>query len=132
MNTSKTKVSVPKNVMDKKLYARVRNSVKKKVKVWPSAYASGQVVQEYKRRGGRYSKSTKGTKGTKGTKSTKSTKGTRSTRSTRFNHFGNDYYIPGSENSNFYTPYVRSCLQQFYEKPVMRFGNVNRWYKNLN
>jgi len=41
----------PKN---KALYARVKAMVKKRVKKWPSAYASGQVVQEYKRRGGTY------------------------------------------------------------------------------
>ena len=40
---------------DKKLYARVLKKVKERSKVWPSAYASGQVVQEYKRRGGTYS-----------------------------------------------------------------------------
>lgn len=36
------------------LYEKVKKDVKKKVKVWPSAYASGLVVQEYKRRGGKY------------------------------------------------------------------------------
>lgn len=54
-----SKGSVPDNVMDKELYKRVRNKVKKRVKVWPSAYASGQVVSEYKKAGGRY----KGKKG---------------------------------------------------------------------
>lgn len=47
---------VPDNVVDKELYKKVRNSVKRRVKSWPSAYASGQVVQEYKRKGGRYKK----------------------------------------------------------------------------
>ena len=40
--------------LDPALYEEVRESVKSRVKVWPSAYASAQVVQEYKRRGGRY------------------------------------------------------------------------------
>lgn len=40
---------------DKALYNRVKAAAKKKFKVWPSAYASGWVVREYKRRGGKYS-----------------------------------------------------------------------------
>lgn len=43
--------SVP---VDKELYDRVKRMVKDRVKIWPSAYASGQVVTEYKRRGGKY------------------------------------------------------------------------------
>jgi hypothetical protein len=39
---------------DKAKYARAQAKVKARVKKWPSAYASGQVVQEYKRMGGRY------------------------------------------------------------------------------
>ncbi len=39
---------------DKELYARVVSEAKKKFKVYPSAYANGWVVQEYKRRGGKY------------------------------------------------------------------------------
>jgi hypothetical protein len=39
---------------DKALYNRVKATAKKKFKVWPSAYASGWVVREYKRRGGKY------------------------------------------------------------------------------
>lgn len=46
--------NVPTNVIDKKLYVQARNTVKSRVKVWPSAYASGQLVKEYKRLGGRY------------------------------------------------------------------------------
>jgi len=38
-----------------KLYSRIKQKVKKRVKRWPSAYASGQLVQEYKRKGGKYS-----------------------------------------------------------------------------
>lgn len=45
---------VPDNVVDKKLYRKIRNKVKKRVKVWPSAYASGQLVKEYKAAGGKY------------------------------------------------------------------------------
>ena len=39
---------------DKDLYARVVAAAKKKFDVYPSAYANGWVVQEYKRRGGKY------------------------------------------------------------------------------
>ncbi len=44
---------------NKKLYSQVVSSAKTKFKVWPSAYASGWVVQEYKRRGGTYAGSAK-------------------------------------------------------------------------
>lgn len=47
--------SVPDKVNDKTLYIKAREIVKKRVKVWPSAYASGQVQTEYKRMGGTYS-----------------------------------------------------------------------------
>lgn len=40
--------------IDKKLYLQVVNDAKRTFKVWPSAYASGWVVHEYKRRGGAY------------------------------------------------------------------------------
>jgi hypothetical protein len=43
--------AIPKN---KKLYSKVKAEAKKKFKVWPSAYASGWLVKEYKRRGGTY------------------------------------------------------------------------------
>jgi hypothetical protein len=45
---------VPDNVLDPVKYIAARKKVKKRVDVWPSAYASGQLVQEYKRMGGRY------------------------------------------------------------------------------
>jgi hypothetical protein len=46
-----------KNVpIDKKLYEKVKTQIKKRVKIWPSAYASGQLVTEYKRQGGKYKK----------------------------------------------------------------------------
>jgi hypothetical protein len=40
--------------IDKKLYDSVKHEAKRRFKVWPSAYASGWLVKEYKRRGGRY------------------------------------------------------------------------------
>ena len=40
---------------NKSLYQKVVADAKKRFRVWPSAYASGWVVQEYKRRGGQYS-----------------------------------------------------------------------------
>jgi len=43
--------SKPVNI---KLYNRIKSSIKKKVKRWPSAYASGQVVRMYKQKGGKY------------------------------------------------------------------------------
>ena len=36
------------------LYAKVKAEAKRKFKVWPSAYGSGWLVKEYKRRGGTY------------------------------------------------------------------------------
>ena len=40
--------------IDKELYNKVKKEAKQKFSSWPSAYASGWLVQEYKRRGGRY------------------------------------------------------------------------------
>ena len=40
--------------INKKLYDKVKEEAKRKFKVWPSAYASGWVVKEYKSRGGKY------------------------------------------------------------------------------
>ena len=45
------KKNVPSNP---KLYARVKAMAKKKFKVYPSAYANGWLVREYKRLGGAY------------------------------------------------------------------------------
>ncbi len=39
---------------NKELYARIVSEAKRKFEVYPSAYANGWVVQEYKRRGGKY------------------------------------------------------------------------------
>ena len=47
--------------IDKELYEKIKRKVKKQVKVWPSAYASGMLVRQYKAAGGRY----KGKKPTK-------------------------------------------------------------------
>lgn len=43
--------SVPTN---KLLYNKVKTEAKRNFKVWPSAYGSGWLVKEYKRRGGKY------------------------------------------------------------------------------
>jgi hypothetical protein len=40
--------------INKALYNRVKAEAKRKFKVYPSAYANGWLVQEYKRRGGKY------------------------------------------------------------------------------
>ena len=45
---------------NKNLYNRLKQQVKRTSKVWPSAYASGQLVKAYKRKGGKYSCSKKG------------------------------------------------------------------------
>jgi hypothetical protein len=45
------KKSIP---IDKQLYNRTKNTVKRRSRVWPSAYASGQLVRAYKSKGGRY------------------------------------------------------------------------------
>ena len=51
MPKAKSKSPTPKN---KALYARVKAEAKRKYKVWPSAYASGWLTKEYKKRGGTY------------------------------------------------------------------------------
>lgn len=40
--------------IDKALYARVKAEAKSKFDKYPSAYANGWLVKEYKRRGGKY------------------------------------------------------------------------------
>lgn len=40
---------------NKTLYNKVKSAAKRKFKVYPSAYANGWLVKEYKRRGGKYS-----------------------------------------------------------------------------
>ena len=45
---------MPAQPKNKQLYSRVVAEAKRRFNVWPSAYASGWVVQEYKRRGGTY------------------------------------------------------------------------------
>jgi hypothetical protein len=49
----KKKKNIPTNP---ELYARVKAEAKRKFKVYPSAYANGWLVQEYKRRGGGFRK----------------------------------------------------------------------------
>jgi hypothetical protein len=39
---------------NKALYSRVKAEAKAKYDVYPSAYANGWLVKEYKRRGGKY------------------------------------------------------------------------------
>lgn len=46
--------SIPSNPT---LYAKVKSEAKRKFKVYPSAYANGWLVKEYKRRGGKYKSS---------------------------------------------------------------------------
>ena len=46
---------VKKNIpTDTILYNKVKKIAKQKFNVWPSAYASGWLVKEYKKRGGKY------------------------------------------------------------------------------
>lgn len=40
--------------VNKALYAKVKAEAKRKFRVYPSAYANGWLVREYKKRGGRY------------------------------------------------------------------------------
>ena len=47
------------------LYARIKAKVKRTVKKWPSAYASGQLVRQYKAAGGGYSQNEKTNRQTK-------------------------------------------------------------------
>ena len=37
-----------------RLYEKIKGEIKRKVKAWPSAYASGMLVKEYKKKGGKY------------------------------------------------------------------------------
>ena len=118
--TKKT-ITVPSNVLDKKIYVAAKRFIKKKAKVWPSAYASAQVVQEYKRRGGRYRRARKFIALKKSIR-----------RIRRTNNFGlpENYYLPGSGSSTYYNPGVYECLSMFYNKPLTRFGNITRLYKS--
>ena len=49
--TIKKSKNIPSNP---ELYAKVKSAAKAKFDVYPSAYANGWLVQEYKRRGGKY------------------------------------------------------------------------------
>ena len=46
--------SIPKNVANPSLYKKAKAKAKAKFDVYPSAYANGWMVQEYKRMGGKY------------------------------------------------------------------------------
>jgi len=59
----KTKVEKKNVPTDLKLYAEVKAAAKRKFDVYPSAYANGWLVQEYKRRGGKYKSVAKGSVG---------------------------------------------------------------------
>jgi len=113
MGVSKITKNVPTN---KKLYLRVKNMVKRRVKVWPSAYASGQVVKEYLKRGGKYRKM----------KVKKSIK--------RKSRMGNQGYKPETNNSLSLSQLIRKCLGTYYDKPLSRFGKrhngkLSRWFR---
>lgn len=54
---------VPDNVVDKSLYLKVKKETISRFNSWPSAYASGYLVKEYQRRGGRYVGNKKSTQG---------------------------------------------------------------------
>jgi len=46
--------NIPKNVANPSLYKKAKAKAKAKFDVYPSAYANGWMVQEYKRMGGKY------------------------------------------------------------------------------
>jgi penicillin-insensitive murein endopeptidase len=50
---------MPNIPVNGKLYSKVKSQAKKKFKVWPSAYASGWLVKNYKKLGGKYKVSPK-------------------------------------------------------------------------
>jgi hypothetical protein len=47
-------MSAPNNVVNKSLYLKIKNKLKKSVKTWPSAYGSALLVKTYKQAGGKY------------------------------------------------------------------------------
>ena len=51
---------IPDNVANPSLYRKAKAKAKAKFDVYPSAYANGWMVQEYKRMGGRYKGATGG------------------------------------------------------------------------
>jgi hypothetical protein len=48
--------------LNKMLYSKLKKKAKHKFDVWPSAYASGWLVQEYKKKGGQYAGTSKNSK----------------------------------------------------------------------
>lgn len=124
MGLAKKTKNVPTN---KKLYLRVKNMVKRRVKVWPSAYASAQVVNEYRKRGGKYRKVS--------VKSKRIIKRRRSIK--RRSMMGNQGYKSETNNSLSLTPMIKQCLTLIYgDKPLSRFGkrivrggSLSRWFR---
>jgi hypothetical protein len=118
MGLAKKTKNVPTN---KKLYLRVKNMVKRRVKVWPSAYASAQLVKEYRKRGGKYRKV--------------SVKSKRIVK--RSSRMGNQGYKQETNNSLSLTPMIKQCLTLIYgDKPLSRFGkkivrggSLSRWFR---
>lgn len=105
--------NIPTN---KSLYAKVKSEAKRKFKVWPSAYASSWLVQEYKRRGGKYSSK-------RSEKSKKSKRGS-SKRSKRSNK--RPSYKRGSSKSS-----KRSSSKRGSSKKSKRGSSssgLRRWY----
>ncbi|MGA0121317.1 MAG: DUF5872 domain-containing protein [Methylophilaceae bacterium] len=47
-------MAIPDNVANPSLYKKAKAKAKEKFDVYPSAYANGWMVQEYKRMGGKY------------------------------------------------------------------------------
>ena len=53
-------IKMPPVPSNPKLYNKVKEEAKRRFNVWPSAYGSGWLVKEYKKRGGTYKASIKG------------------------------------------------------------------------
>ena len=64
--------------VDRSLYGKVKSEAKKRFKVWPSAYGSGWLVREYKRRGGKYREGTNSPSKRRKTKSKRKSRKTKS------------------------------------------------------
>ena len=92
-----------------KLYNTIKQKVKHRVKRWPSAYASGQLVHEYKQKGGKYTCSF-------GTGCRQCSFGT----GCRQYNFGT-----GCRQYNFGT----GCRQYNFGTGCNNFGSLDRWFK---
>jgi hypothetical protein len=60
---------------NKTLYEKIKNQARKKFKVFPSAYASGWIVREYKKQGGKYLGSSRSNSGSRKSRRSKSVDG---------------------------------------------------------